>query len=227
MQQGEKKKKVAIYLRVSTDRQDYENQLIKLKEYAEKREWEIYKVYSEVMSGKERNRPVFRQMLEDAKKREFDVILVWALDRFTREGTMAVWHYFDMLSKYGIEFVSYTEPYLNTDNELVRDILLSIMGALAKQERIRIAERTKAGLERARMQGKKLGRPEVMSKVRDKVIELYKQGKTYRQIVEEVYYWDNQRRKRKISLGMVSQIIREYRANSEFSADVVQQMDNK
>ena len=148
--------KLAIYARVSTDKQDYENQLTQLKDYCKKQDWNIYKIYNEVVSGKENQRPEFIKMFNDASQRKFDAILVWALDRFTREGTEKVWYYFSKLNQYGIQFISFQEPYLRTDNELARDILISIMGALAKQERIRMSERTKAGLQRARNQGKVL-----------------------------------------------------------------------
>jgi len=77
--------KIAIYARVSTGKQDYENQLIELREYCKTREHEIVEVYKETISGKEAERPEFKRMMEDVTKRKFEAVLVWALDRFTRE----------------------------------------------------------------------------------------------------------------------------------------------
>ena len=203
--------KIAIYIRVSTDKQDYENQIYQLEEYAKKQDWDIVKVYKEVISGKEKDRPEFKKMLQDASKKEFDAILVWALDRFTREGTEAVWRYFSLLDSYKVKFISYQEPYLRTDNELARSILISVMGALAKQERIRISERTKAGQDRARRAGKKIGKPEIPMKVKKSIIKLREQGKNYREICNEVHYWDASNNKHKVSMGLVHKVLKNFK----------------
>jgi len=201
--------KVAIYARVSTTQQEYENQLEQLRDYCNKQGWEIYKEYTETISGKESQRPVFKEMMKDASQKKFDAILVWALDRFTREGTEKVWLYLTQLKSWGVGFISYTEPYFRTENELVRDVLFSIMGALAKQERLRISERTKAGLERARKLGKKLGKPEIPQKLKEEIIKLREQGLSYREICERVYYWDKSRNKHFVSLGFVHKTLSE------------------
>lgn len=202
--------KVAIYCRVSTTKQDYENQLSQLRDYCEKKKHEIYRVYSETISGKESQRPVFKEMMQDAIKKKFDAILVWALDRFTREGTAKVWQYINLLNSYEIKFISYSEPSFNTDNEMVRDILLTVMATLAKQERLRISERTKAGLQVARAKGIKLGRKEVPNKIKKTIIELHEQGKNYREICNEVYYWTATRGKKFVSLGFVHKTIADF-----------------
>lgn len=202
--------KVAIYCRVSTTKQDYENQLLQLEEYCKKEKHIIYKVYSETISGKESQRPVFKEMMQDALKKKFDGILVWALDRFTREGTAKVWHYINLLNSYGVKFISYSEPAFNTDNEMVRDILLTVMATLAKQERLRISERTKAGLEIARAKGIRLGRKEVPEKIKKAIVELHEQGKNYREICNEVYYWTATRGKKFVSLGFVHKTISDF-----------------
>ena len=98
-------------------------------------------------------------MFEEASQRKFDLLLFWALDRFTREGLQKTIYYLQQLDSCGVKFHSYTEPYLNTDQELVRDILLAVLSSLAKQERRRISERTKAGLETAKKKGKRIGAP--------------------------------------------------------------------
>jgi DNA invertase Pin-like site-specific DNA recombinase len=86
-------------------------------------------------------------------------VVFWSLDRFSREGINQTMRYLQLLDSYGVRFQSYAEEYLNTDNELVRDILISVLASLAKQERRRISERTKAGLETARQKGKRLDAP--------------------------------------------------------------------
>jgi putative DNA-invertase from lambdoid prophage Rac len=195
--------KVAIYTRVSTERQDYENQLFQLREYCKRQGWVVYKEYSETISGKERDRPEFKKLLEEAAKHRFDAILVWALDRFTREGTERVWYYLSLLDNWNIKFISFQEPYLRTDNELARSILISVMGALAKQERLRISLRTKAGLEKARIKGVELGKPKLSEKVKEKIRNLREQGKSYREICNEVWYWDKSNNKHFVSMGFV------------------------
>jgi putative DNA-invertase from lambdoid prophage Rac len=208
-------KKVAIYTRVSTGKQDWENQLRILKEYAAKMEWEVVAIYSETISGKEADRPEFKIMMQRAQKREFDAILVWALDRFTREGTGKVWHYITELNNWKVKFISYQEPYFNTDNEMVRDVLFSIMGALAKQERIKISERTKAGLAMARKRGAIFGRPDVKHKCNTKIIDLYKQGVSMRHIAQQVTYNDHNNNQKNISLASVHKVITEYKNQEE------------
>jgi len=206
--------KVALYTRVSTTKQEYENQLAQLKTFCGSKGWEVISEYSETISGKESNRPIFKEMLDDAGKRKFDAIVVWALDRFTREGTEKVWYYLSLLNSYGVRFVSYQEPFFNTDNEMVRDILISVMGTLAKQERLRIGMRTKAGLERARAKGVKLGKPKVKGKAIQRILELGKEGKSIRQICKEVYYWDKSRRKRFVSVGLVHKTLSKGKLNN-------------
>jgi DNA invertase Pin-like site-specific DNA recombinase len=101
----------------------------------------------------------FAQLFEDAHKRKFDCVLFWALDRFTREGMAATVMYLQRLTGHGVTFHSYTEAHLSTDNELVGNILLAVMSSLAKVESQKIGKRTRAGMARARAQGKRIGRP--------------------------------------------------------------------
>ena len=146
--------RLALYARVSTDKQQYANQLAALTEYCKNKGYEIVATYEEAEHGNypESKRPKFLEMMDDAAKHKFDAILVWALDRLTREGVYKTWHYITQLQAWRVGFISYQESYINTtsDNELVRDLMLSIMAIMAKQERARISERTKAALDRAR-----------------------------------------------------------------------------
>ena len=162
MPQTKPKIQVAIYARVSTkDKQDVENQLRELRRWTKKMGYEIYKEFVDKESGSRGRgeRKEFGWMFEEASQRKFDLLLFWALDRFTREGLQKTIYYLQQLDSCGVKFHSYTEPYLNTDQELVRDILLAVLSSLAKQERRRISERTKAGLETARKKGRRLGPP--------------------------------------------------------------------
>jgi DNA invertase Pin-like site-specific DNA recombinase len=114
-------------------------------------------------------RKQFATLFENAHRRQFDCVLFWALDRFTREGMIPTIQYLQRLASYGVSFHSFTEPHLATDNELVRDILLAVLASLAKQEAKRISERTRAGMARARAQGKRIGRPALDPALQQKI----------------------------------------------------------
>jgi len=155
--------RVAIYARVSTDNkgQDPENQLRQLRSWCERMGYRVAAEYVEHESGGKGadQRREYARLFADAARREFDMVLVWALDRFSRNGMAATVVDLQRLSSYGVSFHSYTEEHLSTENELVRNILLATLASLAKLEREKISQRTKAGLERARAMGKRLGRP--------------------------------------------------------------------
>lgn len=146
--------RVAIYSRVSTrDRgQDAENQARQLREWCTAGGHEIVHEFTDQVSGSkgQDRRPGLAAMLDAAHRHEFDIVLVWSLDRLTREGMVAAIGYLQRLDAAGVGFVSYTEPALSTANrdELSRSIVLAVMAALAKVERQRIADRTRAGLDR-------------------------------------------------------------------------------
>jgi DNA invertase Pin-like site-specific DNA recombinase len=153
--------RVAIYARVSTDDkgQDPENQLVQLREWCGNAGHTVVNEYVDFESGRKADREQFSLLFQDAHRRRFDTVLVWALDRFSREGMAPTIVHLQKLVSYGVAFHSYTEPLLSTDNELVRDIVLAVMASLAKQEAVRISERTKAGMARAKAKGKRIGRP--------------------------------------------------------------------
>ena len=93
-----------------------------------------------------------------ASQRKFDLLLFWALDRLSREGIVKTLGYLEPLRTWGCGWRSYKQPFLDTGNEMTNGIVLSVLAAVAKQERITLSERTKAGLQRARRAGKRLGR---------------------------------------------------------------------
>src|SRR3954447_6653385 len=175
-------KRIAIYGRVSTDdgRQDATNQLIELREFADRSGWKIAHEYVDKASGKTAERPQFRRMFEDAAKRRFDLVLFWALDRLSREGVSETLNHLNKLTAYGVDWRSYQESYLDSCGPF-KDVVISLMATLAKQERLRISDRTKAGLNRARRQGKVLGRPRVDVDV-NRLRALQQQGFSLRQI---------------------------------------------
>lgn len=150
--------KIALYLRVSTDKQETENQAVQLREFAAKQGWQIVHEYCDVESGSKSDRAEFQRMFADASKRRFDLVLFWALDRLSREGVLKTLQYLQQLNSYGVGWRSFTQQYLDSTG-MFRDAIIGILAALAQQERVQRAERTKAGLARVRAAGKRLGRP--------------------------------------------------------------------
>ena len=155
--------RAALYARVSTKdgRQDTQNQLHQLREFCSKQGWQIVAEYVDNASGKRGDRPKFQQMLDEASRREFDVLVFWSLDRLTREGALATLRYLEQLTGYGIGYRSFTEAYLDSVGPF-RDAVIAILGCIARQERQRLSERVLAGLARAKREGRVGGRPKVI-----------------------------------------------------------------
>lgn len=170
--------RVAIYCRVSTkDKgQDTTNQLRQLKAFATKQDWTVVRVYEEQASGRkgESGREGLREVFKDAAKRRWDLLLFWSLDRLSREGAFQTMKYLNRLSEFGLGYRSYTEEYINTTG-IFGDVLIALLSTLGKQEALRVSERTKAGLERARSLGRVGGRPR-SSITAEQVIRLHRQG---------------------------------------------------
>ena len=145
--------RVANYARVSTRDKGRitDNQLPNLRHYAEAHSWTIYKEYSEEESGGTANRTQFQQLFVDAHQRRFDVVLFRRLDRFSRKGVLPT------LEQWGVEFKSYTEQFLDSTG-IFKVAVISVLAVVAKQERVRLGERTKSGLARTRAKGTVLGR---------------------------------------------------------------------
>lgn len=154
--------RAAIYARVSTrERQDVANQLRQLHQHIAAHGWTPAGEYCDHESGRNAERPEFLRMLEDARRRKFDVLVFWSLDRLSREGALATLEHLQFLTRAGVKWRSYTEQYLDTCGAF-KDAVVAILGAMARQERVRLGERTRAGMERARAQGKTLGRPRLI-----------------------------------------------------------------
>lgn len=175
----------ALYCRVSTrdGRQDITNQLEQLRQFAGSQHWDIAGEYIDTESGGTAERPEFRRLFRDAAQKRFDVVLFWALDRFSREGVLETLQRLRQLEAAGVNFRSYTEQYLDSCG-LFRDAVLSILATIAKQERVRLSERTRAGLERAQRQGKRLGRPRRVLD-REALAQMREHGMSYQEIARQ------------------------------------------
>lgn len=148
-------KRAALYMRVSTVDQHPETQVYDLRKMAEQRGYEIVHEYVDKVSGVKARRPGLDQLLADARRGHFDVVMVWAGDRMAR----SVRHFLevlDELNRLNVEFVSFREN-LDTGGPLGRAVVV-IISAIAELERNLIIERVRAGLRRARLEGRRLGR---------------------------------------------------------------------
>lgn len=148
--------RAAIYARVSTLDQEPENQLIGLRKYVEAREWRAVEYVDKGVSGAKDSRPALDRLVKDAKRRKFDVLVVWRLDRLGRSLRHLIL-LLDDLQAIRVAFVSLSEG-IDATTPAGR-LQLHVLAAIAEFERARIAERVKAGLVRARANGKRLGRP--------------------------------------------------------------------
>ena len=159
---GRQNMRISIYARVSKndESQDPQNQLQPLRNYAKALGGDIAKEYVDFGSGGgTADRVNFLKMLEDGERREFDLLIIWSLDRFSREGISNVLGYLQRLKKNGIAIKSLQESWLDTRDDGIGQLLIAVFSWIASQERKRIVERTKAGLERVRREGRRLGRP--------------------------------------------------------------------
>jgi len=152
--------RAAIYARVSTDDrgQDPLNQLLQLREFAAQQGWTVVREYTDEASARNAEREGFTRLWADVARRRIDLLLFWSLDRLTREGTFKTLSYLRRLSESGVKFKSYTEPYIDSLG-VFSDAIVGVIAAIAEQERIRMSERTRAGLARVKARGVRLGRP--------------------------------------------------------------------
>lgn len=177
--------RTAIYARVSTanNGQSPEMQLRELREYCERRKWDVAGEYVDVgISGAKEKRAQLDRLTADAHRRQFDAVVVWKFDRFAR----SVSHLLKALETFqalGIEFVSLTEG-VDTSTPAGR-MIFTVLGAVAELERSLICERVKAGLRNARAKGKHVGRPRV-SLDSSKIARLRAEGLSWLRIAEKL-----------------------------------------
>ncbi len=191
-------RRAALYLRVSTLDQHPESQRYDLEELARQRQLEIVATYEDRISGAKARRPGLDQMMKDARRGKFDIVVVWACDRLAR----SVRHFLDVLdelSHLNIEFVSFREQ-LDTSGPLGRAVVV-IISVVAELERSLIVERVRAGMRRARLEGTHIGRP-ALEVDRQAVLRHRAHGQSLTQIAKTFA----------ISRATVSRIIKEERS---------------
>ena len=194
-------KRAALYMRVSTLDQHPESQLHDLRQMASQRGYKIVHEFTDKISGTKAKRPGLDQMMADARRGRFDVVVVWASDRIAR----SVKHFLDVLdelSRINVEYVSFREN-IDTSGPLGRAIII-IVGAVAELERNLIIERVRAGMRRARLEGRHIGRNPLQLDhagiQRDRC-----QGQSLRQIAKGY----------RISTATVQRVLREHASTQE------------
>ena len=177
--------RVGIYARVSTlDRgQDPETQLGPLREYAKHREFEIVDEYIDFGSGRRTDRENYQRLLDDARKRKLDVILIWRYDRFARS-TQELVNAYKEFQKLGIDFISYQENVDTTSPQ--GELVFTIMAALAQFESSLISERVRAGMDRAKKQGKHVGRPGLSKKDKREILAAWQEHQSLKKTSREL-----------------------------------------
>ena len=179
--------RAVLYARVSTgDKgQDTENQLPEMRRFVDTRGWQLRREYIDTTSASgKRVREQFDEMLEACDRHEADVIIIWALDRFSREGPLKTMLLLDRLERASVRVKSIKEPWLDPDSPTY-DLLLPIFAWIAKQESVRLGERVRAGMARVRASGTRIGRPGHGVDVQQ-IARLRSRGHSLRAIAKEV-----------------------------------------
>ena len=194
-------RRAGLYMRVSTIDQHPETQLLDLRQLAAQRGYEIVHEYTDRISGVKAKRPGLDQMMSNARRGRFDVVLVWASDRIAR----SVKHFLDVLDELNrlhIEYVSFREN-IDTGGPLGRAIVI-IVGAVAELERNLIVERVRAGMRRARLEGRHIGRnPLVLDNAA--IRQDRQHGQSLRQIAKG----------HRVSTATIQRVLREHAATKE------------
>lgn len=174
--------KVAIYARTSTDdgRQELTNQTKELHAYAERMGWKVVGEYLDQVSGRKADRPQFQAAMKDARKRKFDVLLFWSLDRLSREGVLKTLLILNQLTGYGVKYRSLQEQWIDSLGAF-SDAIIGILATVAKFEADRMSSRVRSGLARAKAEGKVLGRPKAVLD-RSKLALMRAEGMSLREI---------------------------------------------
>jgi len=178
-------KRVALYARVSTKNhgQDPETQLMALRDYAKARKLEVFSEYTDVgISGAKASRPALNRLMADARKRRFDAVLVARFDRFARS-TRHLVIALETFEALGVDFISLSES-VDTSTPMGKMVFV-VIGAVAELERSLIRERVILGIQRAKAQGKQLGRPRV-NVDSDRIAALRAEGWSWSMITEEL-----------------------------------------
>lgn len=172
----------AIYVRVSTQDQKHDMQLTELRGYVQRMGWQAVE-YAEKMSSLKK-RVVLEKLMADARARQFDVVVVWKLDRFARS-LQQLLENMKLLDGFGVRFICVTQG-IDTDRQNPASrLMLQIIGAVAEFERGLIVERVRSGMAQAKRDGKHCGRPAPIWR-RDEAVELRKKGLSFREIAAKL-----------------------------------------
>ncbi len=176
--------KVAIYARTSTDdgRQELTNQTRELHEYAKRMGWTVVAEFHDQVSGRKSDRPQLKKALEAGRRRKYDVLLFWSLDRLSRQGVLPTLLLLNQLTQYGVKYRSLQEQWIDSLGAF-SDAVIGILATVAKFESERLSSRVRSGLARAKAQGITLGRPRVILD-RYKLAAMRKKGMSLREIAE-------------------------------------------
>jgi DNA invertase Pin-like site-specific DNA recombinase len=179
-----KPKKVAIYTRVSTDEQKTDMQLMDLKEYINRRGYDIFNLYEDIISGATKERKALDQLMDDAKKRKFDIVLVWKFDRFARSLKMLV-DGLALFQELGIDFISYKENIDTTTS--MGKLIFNINSAYAEFERDIIRDRVKTGVKAKRGKTNGVwGRRNIADEIQTQIQGLINQGISIRSVAKQL-----------------------------------------
>jgi DNA invertase Pin-like site-specific DNA recombinase len=178
-------KRVPIYARVSTvDRgQDPETQLLALREYVARRGFTLAGEYVDYASGTREDRPQYGTLLDMVRKRQVDIVLVWRYDRFARS-TQALVHALKEFHSLGVDFISYQENIDTTTPQ--GELIFTVMASIAQFESALMSERVKAGMARAKAQGKGSSRAPLPARIQGCIADLYHQGVSMHQISKQL-----------------------------------------
>ncbi len=178
-------KRVALYARVSTSDkgQDPETQLLALRAYAARRGFVPAGEYVDYASGTRDNRPQYQALLTAARKRQVDVVLVWRYDRFARS-TQALVQALHEFHRLGVDFISHQENIDTTTPQ--GELIFTVMASLAQFERALISERVKAGMARAKAQGKRISRAPLAEELQAQMVALAAEGLSIHQIGKQL-----------------------------------------
>ena len=175
--------KTAIYARVSTDEQTTDNQVIELKKVAERNGWEIEAIYADTISGAKSKRPELDRLMKAVMRKEIDMVMVWSVDRLGR----SLQHLTALLSDIESKGINLYLHQQNIDTSTPSGkMLFQLLGVFAEFERSMIRERVMAGLDRARSQGKRLGRPPIPPIQIEKMKRMREEGMTLTAIAKKV-----------------------------------------
>jgi DNA invertase Pin-like site-specific DNA recombinase len=177
-------KKVAVYTRVSTDEQKTDLQLMDLEEYVNRRGYETFNFYEDIISGAAKERKALDLLMDDARKRKFDIVLVWKFDRFARSLKMLV-DSLALFQELGIDFISYKEN-IDTTTSMGR-LIFHINSAYAEFERDIIRDRVKAGIKAKREKTGRWGRHVLASELQLKIKEMIDAKQAIRTVAKALH----------------------------------------